>query len=55
MYNSKYLIMRLISKLVYQGLTRKNSNQKEADRLKLSLNDYMSIKKKYFRYYKKYD
>ena len=37
--------MRLISKLVYQGLTRKNSNQKEADRLKLSLNDYMSIKK----------
>jgi hypothetical protein len=38
--------MRIISKLVYQGLTRKNSNQKEADRLSLSLHDYMFIKKR---------
>jgi hypothetical protein len=38
--------MRLISKLVYQGLTRKNSNTKEAERLGLSFNDYMFIKKK---------
>ena len=37
--------MRLISKLVYQGLTRKNSNQKEADRLELLLHEYMFIKK----------
>lgn len=46
MYNSKYLKMRIISKLVYQGLTRKNSNQKEADRLSLSLHDYMFTKKR---------
>lgn len=32
--------------MVYQGLTRKNSNQKEADRLNLSLNDYMFLKKR---------
>lgn len=38
--------MRIISKLVYQGLTRKNSNQKEADRLSLSLHDYMFTKKR---------
>lgn len=38
--------MKIISKLVYQGLTRKNSNQKEADRLCLSLHDYMFIKKR---------
>jgi hypothetical protein len=38
--------MKIISKLVYQGLTRKNSNQKEADRLSLSLHDYMFIKKR---------
>jgi hypothetical protein len=38
--------MRLISKLVYQGLTRKNSNEKEAYRLNLSLHDYMTIKKR---------
>jgi len=37
--------MKLISKLIYQGLTRKNSNQKEADRLELSLHEYMFIKK----------
>lgn len=38
--------MKIISKLVYQGLTRKNSNQKEADRLGLSFYDYMFIKKR---------
>ena len=38
--------MKIISKLVYQGLTRKNSNQKEADRLGLSFHDYMFIKKR---------
>jgi len=38
--------MRLISKLVYQGLTRKKSNQEEATRLQLSLHDYMFIKKR---------
>lgn len=38
--------MKIISKLVYQGLIRKNSNQKEADRLSLSLHDYMSFKKR---------
>jgi hypothetical protein len=38
--------MSIISKLVYQGLTRKNSNQKEADRLNLSFHDYMFIKKR---------
>lgn len=38
--------MRIISKLVYQGLTRKNSNQKEADRLGLTLHDYLLVKKK---------
>jgi hypothetical protein len=37
--------MKIISKLVYQGLTRKDSNQKEADRLGLSFHDYMFIKK----------
>jgi len=37
--------MRIISKLVYKGLTRKNSNLKEADRLNLSFQDYMYIKK----------
>jgi len=37
--------MKIISKLVYQGLTRKKSNQEEADRLGLSLHDYMFIKK----------
>ena len=46
MYNSKYLKMRIISKLVYQGLPRKNSNQKEAERLDLSISDYMFIKKR---------
>jgi hypothetical protein len=38
--------MKIISKLVYQGLTRKKSNQEEADRLGLSLHDYMSFKKR---------
>ena len=37
--------MKLISKLIYQGLTRKNSNQKEANRLGLSLEDYKALKK----------
>jgi hypothetical protein len=44
--------MRIISKLVYQGLTRKNSNQKEADRLGLSLNDYMFTKKRTLEFIK---
>jgi len=38
--------MRIISKLVYQGLPRKNSNQKEAERLDLLISDYMFIKKR---------
>jgi hypothetical protein len=37
--------MTLITKLVYQGLKRKNSNQKEATRLNLSIFDYKAIKK----------
>jgi hypothetical protein len=38
--------MKIISKLIYQGLTRKKSNQEEADRMCLSLHDYMFIKKR---------
>jgi hypothetical protein len=37
--------MTLITKLVYQGLKRKKSNQEEAVRLGLSLSDYKTIKK----------
>lgn len=37
--------MTLITKLVYQGLKRKRSNQEEATRLDLSLADYKIIKK----------
>jgi hypothetical protein len=37
--------MAFISKLVYQGLKRKKSNQEEASRLALSLSDYKTIKK----------
>jgi hypothetical protein len=37
--------MTLITKLVYQGLKRKKSNQEEAIRLGLSLSDYKIIKK----------
>jgi hypothetical protein len=37
--------MTLITKLVYQGLKRKKSNQEEATRLGLSLTDYKIIKK----------
>jgi UDP-2,3-diacylglucosamine pyrophosphatase LpxH len=37
--------MTLITKLVYQGLKRKNSNEKEAARLNLSIFDYKTIKK----------
>ena len=35
-----------ITKAIYVGLTRKNSNQKEANRLGLSLEDYKFFKKK---------
>lgn len=37
--------MVLITKLVYQGLKRKRSNQEEASRLELSMSDYKTIKK----------
>lgn len=38
--------MKIISKLVYQGLIRKKSNQEEANRLSLSFHDYMCFKKR---------
>jgi len=38
--------MIFISKLVYQGFSRKASSEKEAERLKLNIKDYLYIKKK---------
>ena len=38
--------MKLISKLVYQGLKRKHSNLKEANRLGLTLNEYKAFKRR---------